>query len=147
MDGLESHLGWIKDIEETSGTKVNFPIIADEDGTVAELYGMRPPNAPDTNAGKLTVRSLFIIGPNKKLKLSITYPASTGRNFSEIIRVLDSLQLTEYEKVATPVDWKHGEDVVILPNISNEEAEKLFPKGFRTVKPYLRFTPDPKKSQ
>lgn len=108
---------------------------------------MRSPNAPDTLAGKLTVRSLFIIGPGKKLKLSITYPASTGRNFNEIIRVLDSLQLTEYEKVATPADWNHGEDVVILPTINNEDAEKLFPKGFKTVKPYLRFTEDPKKGQ
>ncbi len=139
VDGLESHKGWINDINETQHTTVNFPIIADEDKKVASLYDMIHPNADD----KMTVRSVFIIGPDKKIKLMITYPASTGRNFSEILRVIDSLQLTAYQKVATPVNWKEGEDCVILPSVTNEEAEKLFPKGFKEVKPYLRMTPQP----
>jgi alkyl hydroperoxide reductase subunit AhpC len=139
VDGLESHKGWIGDINETQNTEVNFPIIADEDRKVATLYDMIHPEAND----KLTVRSLFIIGPDKKIKLTITYPASTGRNFDEILRVIDSLQLTAYHKVATPANWKTGEDCVIVPAVSNEEAKTLFPKGFTEVKPYLRMTPQP----
>lgn len=139
VDPVDSHHEWIKDINETQHTEVNFPIIADEGKKVANLYDMMHPNATE----KTTVRSVFIIDPNKKIRLTITYPASTGRNFVELLRVLDSLQLTEYKKVATPADWKAGEDVVILPSVSNEDAEKLFPKGFKTVKPYLRTTPQP----
>ena len=139
VDGLESHKGWINDINETQDTTVNFPIIADEDRKVSSLYDMIHPNADD----KMTVRSVFIIGPDKKIKLMITYPASTGRNFHEILRVIDSLQLTAYQKLATPVNWKQGEDCVILPAVSNEEASELFPKGFKEVKPYLRLTPQP----
>ena len=139
VDGVESHKGWIQDINETQNTSVNFPIIADEDRKVADLYDMIHPNADDT----LTVRSVYVIGPDKKIKLMITYPASTGRNFEELLRVIDSLQLTAYKKVATPANWKSGEDVVISPAVSNEEAEKLFPKGFKEVKPYLRMTPQP----
>ncbi len=139
VDGLDSHRGWINDINETQDTTVNFPIIADEDKKVASLYDMIHPNADD----KMTVRSVFIIGPDKKIKLMITYPASTGRNFHEILRVIDSLQLTAYQKVATPVNWEEGQDCVILPSVTNEEAQKLFPKGFREVKPYLRLTPQP----
>jgi alkyl hydroperoxide reductase subunit AhpC len=140
VDGVESHHEWIKDIEETQHVTMNFPIIADEDRKVSELYDMIHPGITE----KSTVRSVFVIGPDKKVKLTITYPPSTGRNFMEILRVIDSLQLTAYEKVATPADWKHGEDVVILPSVSNEDAEKQFPKGFTTIKPYLRMTPDPK---
>jgi len=139
VDGLESHKGWIGDIEETQGTKVNFPIIADEDRKVAELYDMIHPEADD----KLTVRSVFVVGPDKKIKLTITYPASTGRNFDEILRVIDSLQLTAYHKVATPVNWKAGDDCVIVPSISSEDAKEIFPKGFEELKPYLRMTPQP----
>ncbi|MGY5356110.1 peroxiredoxin [Wenyingzhuangia sp. IMCC45467] len=139
VDGIESHHGWIKDINETQATTVNFPIIADEDNKVADLYDMIHPNAND----KLTVRSVFVIGPDKKIKLMITYPASTGRNFDELIRVIDSLQLTAYHKVATPANWKHGEDVVISPAVSNEQIPDLFPKGHKEVKPYLRTTPQP----
>ncbi len=139
VDGIESHKAWINDINETQGTTVNFPIIADEDRKISELYDMIHPNADD----KLTVRSVFIIGPDKKIKLMITYPASTGRNFKEILRVIDSLQLTAYHKVATPVNWENGEDCVIVPAVSDEEAEKAFPKGFKKVKPYLRLTPQP----
>lgn len=139
VDGLESHKGWIRDINETQHTEVNFPIIADEDRKVAGLYDMIHPNADN----KMTVRSVFIIDPDKKIKLMITYPASTGRNFNEILRVIDSLQLTAYKKLATPVNWKQGEDCVILPSISNEEAHELFPQGFNEVKPYLRFTSQP----
>ena len=141
VDGLESHKGWIGDINETQNTEVNFPIIADEDRNVATLYDMIHPEADD----KLTVRSVFIIGTDKKIKLTITYPASTGRNFDEILRVIDSLQLTAYHKVATPVNWKEGDDCVIVPAVSNEQAEELFPKGFKVVKPYLRMTPQPNK--
>ncbi len=141
VDGLASHKDWINDINETQDTTVNFPIIADEDKKVANLYDMIHPNANDT----LTVRSVYIIGPDKKIKLMITYPASTGRNFAELLRVIDSLQLTAYHKVATPANWKEGEDVVISPSVSNEEAKDLFPKGFEEVKPYLRMTPQPNK--
>lgn len=139
VDGLESHKGWINDINETQNTKVNFPIIADEDRKVSNLYGMIHPKADDT----LTVRSVYVIGPDKTIKLMITYPASTGRNFDELLRVIDSLQLTAYKKVATPANWKHGEDVVISPSVSNEEADKMFPKGYKQVKPYLRLTSQP----
>lgn len=139
VDGVESHMDWIKDINETQNTTVNFPIIADEDRKVADLYDMIHPNADDT----LTVRSVYVIAPDKTIKLMITYPASTGRNFEELLRVIDSLQLTAYKKVATPANWKSGEDVVISPSVSNEEAEKLFPKGFKEVKSYLRMTPQP----
>lgn len=139
VDGVESHKDWIKDINETQNTTVNFPIIADEDRKVSDLYDMIHPNADDT----LTVRSVYVIAPDKTIKLMITYPASTGRNFEELLRVIDSLQLTAYKKVATPANWKSGEDVVISTSVSNEEAEKLFPKGFKEVKPYLRMTPQP----
>ncbi|HSY60268.1 MAG TPA: peroxiredoxin [Cytophaga sp.] len=141
VDGLESHKGWIKDINETQNTTVNFPIIADEDRKVAELYDMIHPNASE----KFTVRSLFIIGNDKKIKLIITYPASTGRNFNEILRVIDSLQLTANYSVATPANWKDGEDVVIVPAIKDEDIAAKFPKGYTRVKPYLRTTPQPNK--
>lgn len=141
VDPLDSHFGWIKDINETQRTEVNFPIIADEDKTVANLYGMIHPNASST----VTVRSLFIIGPDKRVKLMITYPASTGRNFQEILRVIDSLQLTANYSVATPADWKDGEEVVIAPAIKDEDIPAKFPKGHRVVKPYLRMTPQPNK--
>lgn len=139
VDGVDSHRDWIKDINETQDTSVNFPIIADEDQKVAQLYDMIHPNASAT----LTVRSLFIIAPDKTIKLMITYPASTGRNFQEILRVLDSLQLTANYQVATPADWKHGEDVVVVPAIKTEDIPAKFPKGFTEVKPYLRLTPQP----
>ena len=139
VDGVESHKDWIHDINETQKTTVNFPIIADEDRRVSKLYDMIHPNADDT----LTVRSVYVIDPDKKIRLMITYPASTGRNFKELLRVIDSLQLTEKYKVATPADWKEGEDVVISTSISNEDAKKMFPKGFKEVKPYLRLTPQP----
>ena len=139
VDGVESHKDWIKDINETQHTTVNFPIIADEDKKISDLYDMIHPKADDT----FTVRSVFIIAPDKTIKLMIIYPASTGRNFAEILRVIDSLQLTAYHKVATPANWKEGEDVVISPSVSNEDAKKLFPKGFKEVKPYLRLTPQP----
>ncbi len=139
VDPLDSHKGWIADINETQQTEVNFPIIADEGRKVAELYDMIHPNADS----KLTVRSLFIIDPDKKVKLIITYPASTGRNFAEILRVIDSLQLTANYSVATPADWKDGEDVVISPSVSDEEIPEKFPKGHTRVKPYLRTTPQP----
>jgi alkyl hydroperoxide reductase subunit AhpC len=139
VDPLDKHYSWINDINETQNTKVEFPIIADEDKKVAELYDMIHPNASAT----ATVRSLFIIGPDKKLKLSLTYPASTGRNFVEVLRVIDSLQLTANHSVATPADWKQGEDVIVVPAVSTEDAEKKFPKGLRIVKPYLRYTPQP----
>lgn len=140
VDGVESHKDWIGDINETQNTTVNFPIIADEDRKVSDLYDMIHPNADNT----LTVRSVYVIDPHKTIKLMITYPASTGRNFKELLRVIDSLQLTDKYKVATPADWKEGEDVVISTSISNEEAKKMFPKGFKEVKPYLRMTPQPK---
>nr|WP_299341227.1 peroxiredoxin [Allomuricauda sp.] len=139
VDPLDSHFEWIKDIEETQNAMVRFPLIADHDREVSELYGMIHPNDDAT----MTVRSVFIIAPDKRVKLILTYPASTGRNFDELLRVIDSLQLTQYEALATPANWKNGEDCVILPSVSNEEAEERFPKGFETVKPYLRLTPQP----
>lgn len=139
VDPLVSHDAWLSDIAETQGTAVNFPMIADADRKVSLAYDMLHPQAEATG----TVRSVFIVGPDKKVKLTLTYPPSTGRNFDEIIRVLDSLQLTAYKKVATPVDWKQGEDVVILPGVSKDDADKLFP-GYRTVKPYLRMTAQPR---
>ncbi|MEO2072480.1 MAG: peroxiredoxin [Zunongwangia sp.] len=139
IDDLESHKGWVKDIEETQKVKLNYPIIADEDKNVSNLYDMIHPNEDN----KATVRSVFIISPDKKVKLTLTYPPSTGRNFEEILRVIDSLQLTAYHKVATPANWKHGEEVVISPAVSNEDAKGLFPKGYKEVKPYLRMTPQP----
>ena len=141
VDPKESHERWAKDIEETQGSKLNFPLIADADRKVAEAYDMIQPNADAT----ATVRSVFVIDPNKKLRLTLTYPAPTGRNFDELLRVIDSLQLTDNEKVATPANWKDGDDVVILPTISNEDADKLFPKGYTELKPYLRMTPQPNK--
>ncbi len=141
VDPLDKHQGWIQDINETQGVEVNFPIIADEDKKVSQLYDMIHPNASES----ATVRSLFIISPDKKIKLIITYPASTGRNFTEILRVIDSLQLTANYSVATPADWKEGEDVVVVPAIKTEDIPAKFPKGHRVVKPYLRYTPQPNK--
>ncbi len=139
VDPLDKHLGWVKDINETQHTDVQFPIIADEDRKVATAYDMIHPNASEN----FTVRSLFVIGPDKKVKLMITYPASTGRNFNEVLRVIDSLQLTANYSVSTPADWKPTEDVIVSTALSNEEAEKKFPKGVKIVKPYLRYTPQP----
>jgi thioredoxin-dependent peroxiredoxin len=139
VDPVADHTKWAKDIEETQGAKLNYPLLADADRKVSDLYDMIHPNANDT----LTVRSVFVIGPDKKVKLMITYPASTGRNFDEILRVLDSLQLTANYKVATPVNWKDGEDCIVVPSVSDDDAKKLFPKGFKAVKPYLRITPQP----
>ncbi|MDO9366365.1 MAG: peroxiredoxin [Methylotenera sp.] len=140
VDPVESHLGWIKDINETQSTTVKFPILADADRKVSTLYGLIHPNASST----ATVRSVYVIDPNKKIRLTLTYPASTGRNFNEILRVIDSLQLTEYHSVATPANWQDGDDVVIAPSITDPEVLKSkFPKGFNAVKPYLRFTPQP----
>jgi alkyl hydroperoxide reductase subunit AhpC len=141
VDPVESHKQWAADIEDTQGQALNFPIIGDEDHRVADLYDMIHPNANDT----LTVRSVFIIGPDKKVKLTLTYPASTGRNVQEILRVLDSLQLTANYQVSTPVDWKDGDDVIIATSISDEEAKAKFPKGFKALRPYLRLTPQPNK--
>jgi len=142
VDSAASHKGWIGDIEETQGTKINFPILADGDRKVSMLYDMIHPEADNT----ATVRSVFIIDPNKKIRLIITYPASTGRNFDEILRVIDSLQLTEYHSVATPVDWKQGDDVVIVPALKDPAVMKQkFPKGWKELKPYLRMTPQPNK--
>jgi alkyl hydroperoxide reductase subunit AhpC len=139
VDPVADHTRWAKDIEETQGAKLNYPLLADADRKVSDLYDMIHPNANDT----LTVRSVFVVGPDKKVKLMITYPASTGRNFDEILRVLDSLQLTANYKVATPVNWKDGEDCIVVPSVSDDDAKKLFPKGFKAVKPYLRMTPQP----
>ncbi|WP_205502830.1 peroxiredoxin [Rufibacter psychrotolerans] len=139
VDPLDSHHGWIADINETQNTNVNFPIIADADRKVSDLYDMIHPNASDT----FTVRSVFIIGPDKKVKLIFTYPASTGRNFAEILRVIDSLQLTANHSVATPANWENGQDCVILPSVKQEEVESKFPKGHVVIKPYLRMTPQP----
>jgi thioredoxin-dependent peroxiredoxin len=139
VDPVESHLKWEKDIEETQGQAVNFPMIGDADRKVASLYDMIHPNANDT----LTVRSVFVIDSANKVRLTVTYPASTGRNFDEILRVIDSLQLTDKYKVATPVNWKHGEDVIIVPSLSNDEAKKLFPEGWNEQKPYLRLVRQP----
>ena len=141
VDPVSDHNEWAKDIEETQGTALNYPLLGDPERKVAELYDMIHPNADNT----LTVRSVFIIGPDKKVKLTLTYPASTGRNFDEILRVIDSLQLTADHKVATPVNWEDGEDVIVVPSLSDEEAKAKFPKGFVTIKPYLRTTPDPRK--
>ncbi|MGA0862927.1 MAG: peroxiredoxin [Ilumatobacteraceae bacterium] len=140
VDPVDSHEKWEADIEETQGAAVNFPMIGDPDRTVADLYDMIHPNANDT----MTVRSVFVIGPDKKVKLSLTYPASTGRNFDEILRVIDSLQLTAKFKVATPADWRDGDDVIIGSAVSDDEARELFPQGWNTVKPYLRVLPQPR---
>lgn len=139
VDSVDSHLGWIKDINETQNTEVNFPIIADDDRKVSNLYDFIHPNASATT----TVRSVLIIDPDKKIKLTLTYPASTGRNFNEILRIIDSLQLTAYHKVATPADWKQGEEVVISPSLTKEEIAERFPKGYKEIKPYLKLTPQP----
>jgi alkyl hydroperoxide reductase subunit AhpC len=139
VDPADSHRGWSKDIEETQGAKLNFPLLADHDRKVSDLYGMIHPNANDT----LTVRSVFIIDPKRKVRLTLTYPASTGRNFDELLRVIDSLQLTDKHKVATPGNWKQGEDVIIVPSVTNEQARELFPAGFTEHKPYLRTTKQP----
>ena len=140
VDSVDSHREWIKDINETQATSVGFPILADSDRKVSELYDMIHPNASET----FTVRSLFIIDPKKKVRLTITYPASTGRNFDEVLRVIDSLQLTEYHSVATPGNWKNGDDVVIVPSLKDEEViKRKFPKGYKALRPYLRLTPQP----
>jgi alkyl hydroperoxide reductase subunit AhpC len=139
VDPLDSHHGWVGDINETQNTQVNYPIIADPDRTVASLYDMIHPKVDDT----FTVRSVFIIGPDKKIKLTLTYPASTGRNFLELLRVIDSLQLTANFKVATPANWEQGQDCIIVPAVKDSEIPSLFPKGARTIKPYLRYTPQP----
>jgi thioredoxin-dependent peroxiredoxin len=141
VDDVPSHKGWIGDIEETQKTRMNFPILADSDRKIATLYDMIHPEANNT----LTVRSVFFVDPKKKIRAMITYPASTGRNFDEILRVLDSLQLTDYHQVATPADWKDGDDCVIVPALSDDEAKAKFPKGWKTLKPYLRVTPQPNK--
>ncbi|MCA9320366.1 MAG: peroxiredoxin [Planctomycetes bacterium] len=141
VDPLKDHQGWSKDIEETQGTALNFPLIADPDRKVATAYDMIHPKSLEN----FTVRSVFVIGPDKKVKLSITYPASTGRNFDELLRVIDSLQLTSKHQVATPADWKDGDDCIIVPTVSNEDAKKVFPGGWKEVKPYLRLVKQPKK--
>lgn len=141
VDPLDSHAGWARDIEETQGAALNFPVIADADRKISDLYDMIHPNASDT----FTVRSVFVVGPDKKIKLTLTYPASTGRNFDELLRVIDSLQLTAEYSVATPANWRDGDDVIIVPSISDEQAKEKFPKGFQAVKPYLRITPQPDK--
>ena len=140
VDGLSDHDTWAKDIEETQGAALNFPLIADHDRAIASLYGMIHPNASDT----MTVRTVFVVGPDKKVKMSLNYPASTGRNFDEILRVIDSLQLTAQHKVATPVNWKPGEDVIIVPAVSDEEARQKFPDGWNAPRPYLRIVPQPR---
>ena len=146
-DSLEEHLSWIKDIEETQNTKVEYPLISDQDLEISKLYNMLPADeqaSPSRTAAKnATVRSIFLISPDKKIKMMLTYPMTTGRNFDEIIRVLDSIQLTSVHKVATPVNWKVGEDVIIVPSVSDEEANKIFPNGFKKVKSYLRTTKQP----
>jgi alkyl hydroperoxide reductase subunit AhpC len=139
VDPLNSHQGWIKDINETQRCSMNFPVIADESRRVAAAYDMIHPNVDD----RATVRSVFVIGPDKRIKLTLTYPASTGRNFVEILRVIDSLQLTAKHKVATPADWRQGEECIVSPSVSDADAQKLFPKGVRRVKSYLRYTPQP----
>ncbi len=141
VDPIADHHGWVKDIEETQGVKMNFPIIADTDRSVSELYTMIHPNADP----KVTVRAVYIIDPNKKIRATFTYPPSAGRNFNEVLRLIDSLQLTDGYKVATPVNWEDGQDVIVVPSISDEEADKLFPKGYTKIKPYLRTTPQPDK--
>ena len=139
VDPLSAHDRWAEDIAETQGAGLNFPLIADPERKVSDLYGMIHPNASDT----LTVRSVFVIGPDRKVKLTLTYPASTGRNFDEVLRVIDSLQLTAKHQVATPVNWKNGEDVIIVPSVSDEEARKKYPGGFKTLKPYMRIVAQP----
>ncbi len=139
VDPVEKHLEWEKDIQETQGSEVNFPMIGDPDHKVADLFGMIHPNASNT----FTVRSVFIIDPAKKLRLTITYPASTGRNFQEILRVLDSLQLVDEFSISTPVNWRDGDDVIVAMSVSDDDAKRKFPKGFKTLKPYLRLTPQP----
>lgn len=139
VDPADSHAGWAKDIEETQGTKLNFPLLADHDRKVAGLYGMIHPNASDT----MTVRSVFVIDPAKKIRLTLTYPAATGRNFDELLRVIDSLQLTDAHKVATPANWKQGGDVIIVPSVTNEAAKELFPGGWDEQRPYLRVVKQP----
>jgi len=139
VDPLDRHKGWVNDINETQNVEVNFPLIADSDRTVSSLYDMIHPNASET----FTVRSLFVIGPDKKVKLMITYPASTGRNFNEVLRVVESLQLTANYSVSTPADWNHGEDVIVATAVSTDDAVKKFPKGVKVIKPYLRYTPQP----
>jgi len=148
VDPLDSHSGWLKDIEETQGNRVNYPLIADTDLAVAKRYNMLPADEEGSSEGRTaatnaTVRSVFIIGPDKKIKLMLTYPMTTGRNFDEILRVLDSMQLTARHKVATPVNWKDGEDVIIVPAVSDEEAKQMFPQGWETIKPYLRKVKQP----
>jgi alkyl hydroperoxide reductase subunit AhpC len=140
IDPVDSHKGWLKDIQETQGHAVNFPIIADPDKKVADLYGMMHPAHDEV----YTVRTVFVIDPKKKIRLMITYPQTTGRNFDEILRVIDSLQLTDAHRVATPVNWKQGEDVIIVPAVTDEEARAKFPQGWKALKPYLRLTPQPK---
>jgi len=149
IDPIESHHGWAKDIEETQGTALNFPMIADFDLKVSKLYGMLPAEAQDTCEGRTaadnaTVRNVYVIGPDKKIKLTLSYPMSAGRNFDEILRIIDSLQLSAKYKVATPANWKDGDDVIILTSVSNEEAQKQYPAGFKTIKPYLRVVPQPR---
>ncbi len=139
VDPIESHQGWVRDIDETQSCTMNFPIIADEKRVVATAYDMIHPNVDD----KATVRSVFVIGPDKKIKLTLTYPMSAGRNFTEILRVVDSLQLSAKHKVATPADWQNGKDCIVTLAVSDADAEKMFPKGVRKVKPYLRYTPQP----
>ena len=150
VDPLDSHQGWLADIEETQGAKVDYPLIADADFNVAKLYGMLPASTTGdptkrTPADNMTVRNVFVIGPDKKVKLILVYPMSTGRNFDEVLRVIDSLQLTANYNVSTPVNWKDGDDVIIAPAISDEEAKEKFPKGWKALKPYLRLTPQPDK--
>jgi alkyl hydroperoxide reductase subunit AhpC len=149
IDPIESHHGWAKDIEETQGTALNFPMIADFDLKVSKLYGMLPADAQDscegrTAADNATVRNVYVIGPDKKIRLTLSYPMSAGRNFDEILRIIDSLQLSAKHKVATPANWKDGDDVIILTSVSNEEAQKQYPAGFKTIKPYLRVVPQPR---
>ena len=148
IDPVSDHTRWAKDIEETQGTAVNYPMIGDPDLTVAKLYDMIHPNAsgasPRTAADNATIRSVFIVGPDKKIKLILTYPMTTGRNFDEVLRVLDSMQLTAKHKVATPVNWKQGEDVIIAGSVSNDEAKEKYPAGWKSPKPYLRIVPQPK---
>lgn len=149
IDPLDDHKKWLKDVEEVSGSTINYPVIADTDLNVAKLYSMFPADETGTAEGRTaltnaTVRSVFVIGPDKNIKLMITYPMTTGRNFDEILRVIDSMQLTSKYKVATPVNWKQGEDVIIVPAVSNEDAEKIYPEGWETVKPYLRKVKQPK---
>ncbi|MCZ6697094.1 MAG: redoxin domain-containing protein, partial [Acidobacteria bacterium] len=142
-DPVSDHRAWAGDIKETQGVELNFPLIADADRTVSDKYGMIHPNANDT----LTVRSVFVIDDKKKVRLTLTYPASTGRNFDEILRTIDSLKLTSIHQVATPVNWKHGDDVIIVPALNNDDAKKKFPQGWKELKPYLRLVPDPSKQK